>query len=115
MLSKQIEDSQREIGEKLGEVQTEFGEKLREVQAGLSEDFGDLRGDVVGLEGTIAGAGIGNADVANSGRDVSDYPAANWRDKRRERASACSSNPLGRMVTARLLGKQASRLTVPSG
>ena len=86
MLSKQIEDSQRDFGEKLGEVQaelanvrtelanvrTEFGEKLREVQIGLSEDFSDLRVDVARLEGILAGAGIGNADAANPGRNVSD-------------------------------------------
>lgn len=86
MLSKQIEDSQRDFGEKLAEVlvelsnvrtelanvRTEFGEKLSEVQIGLSEDFGDLRVDVARLEGTLAGAGIGNAYAANPGRNVSD-------------------------------------------
>ena len=74
-----LANARTEFGQKLGELQTDlanvrtdFGEKFREVQIGLSEDFADLRVDVARLEGILAGAGIGSADSANSGRNVSD-------------------------------------------
>ena len=77
----EMANTRTEFVQKLGEMQTElanvrteFVEKLGEVQVGLSEDFADLRVDVARLEGALAGAGIGigNAEAANPGRNVSD-------------------------------------------